>query len=415
MVVGEFTQDTDVLVIGGGPGGYAAAFRAAQLGRQVLLVDSRPALGGTCLHDGCIPTKTRLHRAERGHEPGDRGAQAVTTLAGGLAAQARSLGVEVIGGSAHFEDNRNVQITGESVSRVRFKRAIIATGSSAVTEGDAMSPDTLATLDSIPKSAVVLGTGYLALEAAALLRAEGAEVTLATGPDGPLPVLPRPLLKPLLRSMKQSGIVLDEHSPETKRDGLVVDARARCAATGSLQLARVGVDTNDAGWIEVDHQQRTSEPRVFAVGDVTGGCLLAGAALTQGRVAAEAICGHPSAYEPAAIPQLVFTDPNVAWCGELQPDDDTCVTSIPWGHSGRAVGMDAATGVTMLHWERNTELVLGVGLCGADACELIETAVLAIELGATLEDLAAVVPAHPTRSELLGEAARAARSGTPNG
>ncbi len=167
MVVGEFTQDTDVLVIGGGPGGYAAAFRAAQLGRQVLLVDSRPALGGTCLHDGCIPTKTRLHRAERGQEPGDRGTRAVSTLAGGLAAQAKSLGVEVIGGTAHFEDNRNVQITGESVSRVRFKRAIIATGSTAVTEGEAIAPDALATLDSIPASAVVLGTGYLALEAAA--------------------------------------------------------------------------------------------------------------------------------------------------------------------------------------------------------------------------------------------------------
>ena len=150
------------------------------------------------------------------------------------------------------------------------------------------------------------------------------------------------------------------------------------------------------------------------MGDVTGGCLLAGGALTQGRVAAEAICGRPSAYEPAAIPQLVFTDPNVAWCGDLQPGDDTCVTSIPWGHSGRAVGMDAATGITMLHWERDTGLVLGAGLCGADACELIETAVLAIELGATLEDLAAVVPAHPTRSELLGEAARAALLESPN-
>lgn len=406
MVVGEFTQDTDVLVIGGGPGGYAAAFRAAQLGRQVLLVDGRDALGGTCLHDGCIPTKTRLHRTERGLDAGDRGARAVSTLAAGLAAQAKALGVECITGTAHFEDNRNVQVTGEAVSRVRFKRAIVATGSSPVTADGAISPDALATLETIPASAAVLGDGYLALEAAALLRGEGAEVVLATGDGGPLPDLPRPLLKPLLRSMKQAGITVQDAAPDGTE--LVVDARTRTAATDSLQLAKAGIETDGDGWIVVDQEQRTSEPRVFAVGDATGGHLLAGAALTQGRVAAEVLCGQPSAFDPAAIPQLVFTDPNVAWCGSLDATDGTSIVSIPWGHSGRAVGMDAATGVTMLHWEPATGLVLGVGLCGADACELIETAVLAIELGATLEDLAAVVPAHPTRSELLGEAARAA-------
>ena len=408
MVVGEFTQDTDVLVIGGGPGGYAAAFRAAQLGRQVLLVDARDALGGTCLHAGCIPSKTRLHRGERGMEPGDRGAGAVGTLSRGLAQQAKALGVECLHGTAHFEDNRGVQITGDEVSRVRFKRAIIATGSSPVVRDGAISPDEASTLDELPATTAVLGSGYLALEAAAMLRAEGAQVVLAGGEAGPLPELPRSLLKPLLRSMKTAGITMHEGDPATCTADLVVDATARRPACDSLQLAKVGIDTDGEGWITVDSQQRTSEPRIFAVGDVTGQELLAGCALAQGRVAAEAICGQPSAYEPAAIPHLVYSNPNVAWCGELETSGDSSITSIPWGHSGRAVGMDAAMGVTMLHWDRATGLVLGVGLCGLDACELIETAVLAIEMGATLEDLSAIVPAHPTRSELLGEAARAA-------
>tara|TARA_B100001059_G_scaffold229789_1_gene262910 strand:- start:2099 stop:3346 length:1248 start_codon:yes stop_codon:yes gene_type:complete len=408
MVVGEFTQDTDVLVIGGGPGGYAAAFRAAQLGRQVLLVDARGSLGGTCLHAGCIPSKTRLHRSERGHEPGDRGAAAIDMLTRGLQQQAKALGVECIPGLAHFEDNRNVQITGEQVSRARFKRAIIATGSNPVVREGSISPDEAATLGSTPSHAAVLGNDYLALEAATMLRGEGADVVLACGEGGPLPDLPRALLKPLLRSLKTSGITMHEGDPASCRAELVVDASGRRPACDSMQPGKAGVQIDHEGWIQVDAQQRTSEPRIFAVGDVTGGAMLAGCALAQGRVAAEAICGQPSAYEPAAVPHLVFTDPNVAWCGDLQPSEDASITVIPWGHSGRAVGMDAAAGVTMLHWERGSGLVLGVGICGSDACELIETGVLAIEMGATLEDLAAIVPAHPTRSELLAEAARAA-------
>ena len=172
--------------------------------------------------------------------------------------------------------------------------------------------------------------------------------------------------------------------------------------------ATTNIQIDETGWITVDEQQRTSEPRIFAVGDVTGPPHLAGVALAQGRVAAEAICGQPSAYDPAAVPHVVYSNPNIAWCGCLDATDDSSIASVPWGYSGRAVGMDASRGMTMLHWEQGSGLVLGVGICGSEACELIETAVLAIEMGATLEDLAAVVPAHPTRSELLGEAARAA-------
>jgi dihydrolipoamide dehydrogenase len=189
---------------------------------------------------------------------------------------------------------------------------------------------------------------------------------------------------------------------------LVVDARSRTPAIELLRLSQAGITTDDSGWIEVDQQQRTSEPRIFAVGDVTGPPLLAGVALAQGRIAAEAICNIASAWDPAAVPHLVYSNPNVAFCGELVATDDSAITTIPWAFSGRAVGINAANGITMLHWHQESGLVLGVGICGADACELIETAVLAIEMGATLEDLAAIVPAHPTRSELLGQVARAA-------
>ena len=410
MVVGEFTQDTDMLVVGGGPGGYAAAFRAAELGRKVLLVDPRSDLGGSCLHEGCIPTKTRLHRSAVGAEPGDRGQRAIQALAGGLAAKMKSLGIEHVPGTAHFEDARTVQVTGEHVSRVRFKRAIISTGSRSAQRDDlqgATTPEDIANIEQVPGRCIVVGNDYLAIEAASMLAGEGAAATLAC--EGVLlPELPRPLVEPLLRSLKKSGIALHEGPLGSLDADLVVDCSGRVPATDGLRLEQANIQVDETGWITVDEQQRTSEPRIFAVGDVTGPPHLAGIALAQGRVAAEAICGQPSAYDPAAVPHVVYSNPNIAWCGCLDATDDSSIASVPWGYSGRAVGMDASRGMTMLHWEQGSGLVLGVGICGSEACELIETAVLAIEMGATLEDLAAVVPAHPTRSELLGEAARAA-------
>ena len=410
MVVGEFTQDTDILVLGGGPGGYAAAFRAAELGRSVLLLDPRSSLGGSCLHEGCIPTKTRLHRSASGMEAGDRGSRAIQILTGGLAARMKTLGIEHVPGTGHFEDSRTVQVTGEHVSRVRFKRAIIAAGSRAARRDDlpgALTPEETAVIENIPGRCIVVGNDYLAIEAATMLIGEGAATTLAC--EGVLlPDLPRPLVEPLLRSLKKSGVALHEGPLGSVNADLIVDCSSRVPGTDGLRLEQAKIQVDPSGWIKVDEQQRTSEQRIFAVGDITGPPHLAGVALAQGRVAAEAICGQPSAYEPAAVPNVVYSDPNIAWCGCLDAGSGSSLTSVPWGFSGRAVGMDATRGVTMLHWERDSGLVLGVGICGTEACELIETAVLAIEMGATLEDLAAIVPAHPTRSELLGEAARAA-------
>ena len=408
MVVGEFTQDTDVLVIGGGPGGYAAAFRAAELGRSVLIVDPREDLGGVCLHEGCIPSKTRLHRTAHGLDADDRGRRAVATLAKGLAAKAKSLGIELVQGTAHFEDARTVQLTGEHVSRIRFKRAIIATGSRPVLRDDAISPDAAAVLTTMPDACLIIGDDYLALEAATMMAGEGVDTTLVTGSSGDLSALPAELTKPMLRGLKTAGITVQADLPTETGERLIVDCRNRTACTDDLRLHTTKVELDSNGWITVDGQQRSTEPRIFAVGDVTGRSLCAGAALMQGRIAAEAICDMPSAFDPTAIPHLIYTNPNIAWCGSLQVDADSTMTSIPWGFSGRAVGMGAHQGITMLHWDRHTGQILGVGLCGADACELIETSVLAIEMGASIEDLAAIVPAHPTRSELLGEAARAA-------
>jgi dihydrolipoamide dehydrogenase len=408
MVVGEFTQDTDVLVIGGGPGGYAAAFRAAELGRSVLIADPRSQLGGICLHEGCIPSKARLHRAACGAEAGDRGQRAIGALTKGLAAKAKAMGIEHVRGTAHFEDTRTVQITGEHVSRIRFKRAIIATGSRPDPHAGAVSPEQAAILETIPKTCRIIGHDYLALEAATMLAGEGAEVTLECGSHGLLPELPEQLIKPLLRGLKNAGITVQETNATAHDAALIVDCTTRTPNTNELRLTNIKVECDPAGWIIVDPQQRTTEPRIFAVGDVTGPPGLAGVALSQGRVAAEAICNLPSAYEPHAVPHVIYTNPNVAWCGSLDEHTDSVMTSVPWGYSGRAVGMDAQHGITMLHADRNSGTIIGAGLCGADACELIETAVLAIEMGATLEDLAAIVPAHPTRSELLGEAARTA-------
>jgi dihydrolipoamide dehydrogenase len=408
MVVGEFTQDTDVLVIGGGPGGYAAAFRAAELGRSVLIVDPRDALGGVCLHEGCIPSKTRLHRTASALDAGDRGQRAIDTLAKGLAAKAKTLGIERVQGTAHFEDARTVQVTGEHVSRVRFKRAVIASGSRPAPRDGAIAPEDAAVLTTMPEACLIIGDDYLAFEAATMLAGEGVNTTLATGSDGLLAELPPELVKPMLRNLQKAGIAVEQDAPDVPETTLIIDCRGRTARTDDLRLQTTKVQLDPDGWIMVDQQQRTDDPRIFAVGDVTGRSLCAGVALTQGRVAAEAICDLPSAFDPAAIPHLLYTNPNVAWCGSLRTDDDSSLTSLPWGHSGRAVGMDAHQGITMLHWDRHTGQILGVGLCGVDACELIETAVLAIEMGATIEDLAAIVPAHPTRSELLGEAARTA-------
>ncbi len=406
MVVGEFSQEAYVVVIGGGPAGYAAAFHAADLGRKVTIVDVRGALGGACLHEACIPTKALL----LGNTEVDK---TIRCLSGGLAASARSRGVEVLTGIARFLSSREVQVAGDDVARLRFKRAVVCCGSAAaIPPAFAECPHamTASHLASHPQEAtgqmVVFGSSANAIEATAICRGLGAKATLVH--DQPLlPEVPRPLVDSLVSTCGidvVAGNAQDDHIQSADR---IVLACGRVPALEGIDLAAAGVTCSGDGWIEVDERCTTSQARIFAAGDCTGPPFWAGVALRQGRVAAEAIAGGDGAWEALAVPIVVFTNPGLVWCGVL-PDGDDATLVLPWSFSGLAVAAGEANGATMICWDRETGTLLGGGAVGAGAPEMADAFTIAIEMGATLQDLADIVPAHPTRSELLGEAARAA-------
>jgi dihydrolipoamide dehydrogenase len=467
MVVGEFTQETDVVIIGGGPAGYACAFRAAELGVNVVIVDAHPSgeLGGVCLHDGCVPSKTLLHVAETINLANDAQTMGVNyaepkidikavkawrdgtirKLAAGLDSISKKHGVERLQGMAHFEDSRHVAIVGGSVPRVRFRKAVIATGSTPVAHDllpfahDAVwKPEQAVQLSadgataSVPKSLLVIGSDYRAVELASIYAALGSDVTLVDEAERLLPDADADLVRPLDKRLddrfnavamgvRVESVKLEKHAarvtfagegaPAAAKFDRVIVAIGQHANTHDLGLAATSVSVDEAGFLIVDEQMRTSDQRIFAVGDVTGAPLLADKALQQGRICGEVLAGWGSRYDARAVPMTVFTDPQVAWCGLTQQQADEQdvphrVARIPWGASGRAVGMGRSEGVTKVIFDPDTQLVLGVGLCGPHACEMISEAALAIEMGAVLHDLAATIHPHPTMSELLSDVAR---------
>ncbi len=458
MVVGEFTQETDLVVIGGGPGGYSAAFRAAELGIETIIVDATGALGGVCLHHGCIPSKTMLsisetlRLAERAAKFGvhfdkprvDLGeirqwmSQTIDTLASGLGNIARKRGVEVLKGKARFEDQRQLSIHNGSGSRIRFKRAVIASGASSLPPAGGwldsprmMDATAALELDEIPATLLVIGGGYIALELASVYAALGSKVTLATQFDRLLPEADPDVVRPLARrlgeileNVRLNAPITDLREVDTGIEATFQSADAPSSAvfervlvaighrpnTAALDLAQVRVEVDDAGYVRIDDQLRSSNARILAVGDVTGEPLLADKAIHQGRIAAEVVAGWGSVFDPRAIPFVVFTDPQVAWCGltETQAADQGIAhetVTIPWGASGRAVSLGRSDGMTKLVYDPDTKLVLGVGIVGAGAAEMIAHGVLAVEMGAVTADLALSVHPHPTMSELIGEAA----------
>ncbi len=458
MVVGQFTQETDLVVIGGGPGGYSAAFRAAELGVQTIIVDPKGSLGGVCLHHGCIPSKTVLAIGQTLRMAVDAAklgvhfnkprveldevrqwmSQTIGKLASGLDDLAKKRGVEVLKGTAHFEDQRQLSIHNGSGSRIRFKRAIIATGAQANPPpggwGDSprmMDPGKALELDEIPASLLVIGSGYIALELATLYAALGCKVTLATQQDRILAQADADLTRPLARRL---GETLEDVCLQTTvsnlnevTDGIeatlqgpngpslavferVVAAIGRHANIDSLNLRTAHVEIDDLGFVRVNEQLRTSNARILAVGDTTGKPMLADKAIHQGRIAGEVVAGWGSVYDPRAVPLVVFTDPQLAWCGltEAQAAAQTIdyeTVKIPWGASGRAVSLGCSDGMTKLIYDPDTKLVLGVGIVGVGAAEMIAQGVLALEMGAVTTDLASSIFPHPTMSELLGEAA----------
>ncbi len=458
MVVGEFTSETDLLVIGGGPGGYTAAFRAAQLGVQTTLVEATDHLGGVCLHSGCIPSKTLLYvaevkelaaHAERfgltfGTPAVDLAKlrawrdEVIGKLAGGLAAQAKRLGVERITGRARFESSKQVVIAGGEVSHVKFRKAIVATGSESmrlkgieVESPRVMHSGAALALEEVPETLLVVGGGYIGLELGSVYASLGSRVTVVEMLDSLLPGVDADLARPLLRRLnpvfaevaiktqvtamkdKSSGIEVTfdgQKVPSRKEFDKVLVAVGRRPNTADLGLEHTDVQLDERGFIKVDERLGTTDPRIFAIGDLVPGPMLAHKAAHEGKVCAEVIAGRDSVFDARAIPAVVFTDPEIAWCGVTEGEAKAgglkvVVKKVPWGASGRATVMGRTDGLTKIVFEPDTRRVLGVGMCGPHAGEMIAEGVLAMEMGAVAADLAATIRPHPTLSELVGEAA----------
>ncbi|MDQ3212495.1 MAG: dihydrolipoyl dehydrogenase [Acidobacteriota bacterium] len=471
------SSSTQLVVIGAGPGGYAAAFYAADLGMQVTLVDPSVNPGGVCLYRGCIPSKALLHVADVLNEA--RHAEAwgvsfgaptididrlrafktkvVTQLTGGLGQLSKQRKVTYIQGTAAFRDARTLEITratpaGDSgagrageertADILAFEHAIIATGSrpSTVPGLTIDSPrvmDSTAALElpDIPGSLLVVGGGYIGLELGTVYAALGTKVTVVEMTGGLLPGADRDLVNILAKriesicdgvllntkvvGMKESkggiavtfegeGVAGDAAKERTFDRVLISIGRRPNSAIPGLDRTRVKV--NARGFIEVDPARRTAEASIYAIGDVVGEPMLAHKASHEGRVAVEAIAGERVAFEPLAIPAVVFTDPELAWCGLTESDAQkqnraVTVARFPWGASGRAQTLDRADGLTKLILDPETERVLGVGIVGPGAGELIAEGVLAVEMGANATDVRMSIHPHPTLSETVMESA----------
>jgi dihydrolipoamide dehydrogenase len=456
MVMGDLVREVDVAVIGGGPGGYSAAFRCAELGLDTVVVDAAKRLGGACLHEGCIPSKALLHVAalahevERAREFGlDWGKPSVSLdalrtwkaervvgkLARGLAGVARSKGVDVIGGRAVFEDSRGLRVEGEEPQKIRFKHAIIATGSTPASlpglgpaSGRVMDSTRALEIADVPERLLVIGGGYIGLELGTVYAALGSRVTLVEMTDGLLPGVDRDLLQPLARRLQTlfAAIHLSAKVTTLRESGEQVDAEiagrgvetfdrvlvavGRRARSAGLGLEATRARTDERAFILIDDRCRTADPHIYAVGDVTGEPLLAHRAMRQGKVAAEAIAGRPSAFDNVAVPAIVFTDPEIAWCGltegkAAETGTPVKVARFQWAASGRAATLGRSDGLTKLVADPESGRVLGAGVVGPGAGELIAEAVLAVETAALAEDLASTIHAHPTLSESWMEAA----------
>lgn len=456
--MGELTEEADLLVIGGGPGGYVAAFRAADLGVKTTIVDAAPMLGGVCLREGCIPSKALLHVAHLIHDAQDAERFGVTfgklsvdfakvrgfknsvveKLCGGINTLAGKRSVRVIRGLAKFEDSKTVRIEGGDAARIVFKHCIIATGSRPKRLPESVIPaklciDSTAALEmkEIPKSLLVIGGGYIGLELGQVYAALGSKVTVVEALDRILPGCDDDLARVLAARLKKdfeaihTGAKLENAKATGKGvevawskggeksrqvfDRVLVSV-GRQPNSDNLGLENTKVVVNNRGFIEVDSQRRTADKRIFAIGDVAGDPMLAHKASREGIVAADAIAGKQSAFDVKAIPAVVYTDPEIAWCGLNETDAkqkgvNVEIGKFQWGASGRALAMGRGDGVTKIISDPATKRVLGVGIAGPRAGDLISEAVLAIEMAATAEDLAMTIHPHPATSETIMEAA----------
>jgi len=459
MVMGELFQETQVLVIGSGPGGYAAAFRAADLGLDVTMVDVAARPGGECLYRGCIPSKTLLYLSELLHDAHRAQSMGVTfgepqvhlekirawkeevieKLASGLVTLNNKRGVQLIKGRAVFESSEKVRLSDSEVSHIKFGHAILAAGSRPAPfqdmnfERGSRIMDSAGALDlvDIPERLLILGGGYIALEMGTIYASLGSKVTLAVRGDRLLRGADPDLAVPLIRRLKElfaaihfntkaSSINEKENQVEVTLEGeaekpqqvfdRVLMAMGRRPNTEDIGLENTKVKVNEKGFVIVDDKQRTSDPKIFAVGDLAGEPMLAHKAFREGKVAAEVIAGEPSAFDVRAIPAVVYTDPQVAWAGLTEEQArkqglPVRIERFPWKFSNRAITMGAAEGLTKILAEPETGRVLGIGISGRNTEGLISEGVLAIEMGALVQDIALSIHPHPTLSETVGEAA----------
>ncbi|MCG3128448.1 MAG: Dihydrolipoyl dehydrogenase [Phycisphaerae bacterium] len=458
MVVGELTEETDLLVIGGGPGGYVAAFRAADLGVRTAIIDEAAELGGVCLREGCIPSKALLHVAHLVSHAAEAEKLGVTfgkptiqiekvrafkqdvvkRLCDGVSTLAGKRNVRVIRGRARFEDSRTVRVDGGEIARIKFKHAIVATGSRPKRLPESLVPadcciDSSGALEvrDLPATLLVIGGGYIGLELGQVYASLGSRVTVVEALDRLLTGCDDDLARPLVARLKKQceAIHTSAKLESAKATGKGVEVQysvggerhkelfdrvlvsvGRQPNSDNLGLETTKVVVNARGFIEVDPQRRTADKRIYAIGDVAGDPMLAHKASREGIVAAEAIAGHAAAYDPAAIPAVVYTDPEVAWCGLTEADArqkgiEIEIGKFAWGASGRAIAMGRTDGMTKVIADKKSRRVLGVGIVGPHAGDLIAEAVLAMEMAATAEDLAMTIHPHPATSETLMEAA----------
>jgi dihydrolipoamide dehydrogenase len=447
---------TAVAVLGGGPGGYTAAFRAADLGLSVCLVEQGQRLGGVCLNVGCIPSKTLLHasavieEAAMAVEFGVRfgppeidleslrahKARIVGQLTAGLDGLCKARKITRLVGRGVFADRQTLVVSGQDgETKVRFSDVVIATGSHPfVLPGCPDDPriwdstDALA-LTTVPKRLLIIGGGIIGLEMAQVYHALGSAITIVEMQDQIIPPADRDLVQPLFLKLKKRYRICTETKVATitareegievalsgKTEGLevadaVLVAVGRRPSTRDWGLETLGLALDDRGFIPVNQQQQTVVPHIFAIGDVVGEPMLAHKASHQGKVAAEVIAGHKAAFTPMTIPSVAYTSPEVAWMGLTEKEAAQQGIAyqkgkFPWGASGRALSAGAANGVSKALFDAATGRIIGAGICGLNAGELIHEAVLGLEMGANAEDISKTVHAHPTLAETFAFAA----------
>lgn len=451
------TVRVDVVVLGGGPGGYTAAFRAADLGLRVALVEKRDRLGGVCLNVGCIPSKTLLHAAAVIEEAAeiqefgvsfdapkinidglrDKKEAVINQLTSGLDGLCKARGIQRISGTGAFKDrNTMVVCSEESDTEVRFDKAIIATGSRpfqlpGLPEDKRLwdSTDALA-LSEVPERLLIIGGGIIGLEMAQVYYALGSEITIVEMLPQIIPPADKDLIQPLFLKLKKQYTIMTKTkvteikpepagvkvsfegsgAPESGEYDAVLVAVGRRPNTADMGFDELGVQLDERGFVKVDEQMRTSVDNIFAIGDVAGDPMLAHKATHEGKVAAEVIAGHKAAFTPLTIPSVAYTSPEVAWMGMTEKEAKAKKIKLakgkfPWGASGRALSAGAAVGVSKALFDAETGRIVGAGICGMNAGELIHEAVLALEMGATAEDISLTVHAHPTLAETFAFAA----------